>query len=371
MKFSKAEIDAVIAASPRTTVPFNKLVLSPGYQARPAGTTSRLSVAELAASIKANDLFHNLIVVKGGRGLHEVCAGGRRLEALTLLVDSGDLPENYPVPVMIVPADKALMASLVENVQREPLHPADELVGFTRLIAEGKSVEDVAAAFGVTPLVVKRRLKLAAVSPKLMAQFRDGQIGLDCLMVLASVDDHEKQEQTLAHLPSWNRNAEHLRRLLTQGEIESDKDPVARFVTIKAYEEAGGALRRDLFSDGRPRRTCSMPGCSRGWRWKSCRNGPRPCMRADGSGSMSARVTSTMTTSSTANCERPVARQPPTKPSSCRCWKGSRPSCTNAWKRSPTPRAMRRPTAGSKRSQSCSRSASTRWRTACPSGRPT
>ena len=249
MKFSKAEIDAVIAASPRTTVPFNKLVLSPGYQARPAGTTSRLSVAELAASIKANDLFHNLIVVKGGRGLHEVCAGGRRLEALTLLVDNGDLPENYPVPVMIVPADKALMASLVENVQREPLHPADELVGFTRLIAEGKSVEDVAAAFGVTPLVVKRRLKLAAVSPRLMAQFRDGQIGLDCLMVLASVDDHEKQEQTWAHLPSWNRNAEHLRRLLTQGEIESDKDPVARFVSIKAYEDADGALRRDLFSD--------------------------------------------------------------------------------------------------------------------------
>ena len=249
MKFSKAEIDAVIAASPRTTVPFNKLVLSPGYQARPAGTTSRLSVAELAASIKANDLFHNLIVVKGGRGLHEVCAGGRRLEALTLLVDNGDLPENYPVPVMVVPADKALMASLVENVQREPLHPADELVGFTRLVAEGKSVEDVAAAFGVTPLVVKRRLKLAAVSPRLMAQFRDGQIGLDCLMVLASVDDHEKQEQTWAHLPSWNRNAEHLRRLLTQGEIESDKDPVARFVSIKAYEDADGALRRDLFSD--------------------------------------------------------------------------------------------------------------------------
>ena len=131
MKLSKAEIDAVIAASPRTTMAFNKLVLSPTYQARPAGT-SRMNVAELAASIKANDLFHNLIVVKGARGLHEVCAGGRRLEALTLLVNNGDLPENYPVPVMVVPAEKALMASLVENVQREPLHPADELVGSTR-----------------------------------------------------------------------------------------------------------------------------------------------------------------------------------------------------------------------------------------------
>ena len=37
MKFSKAEIEAVIAASPRITVPFNKLALSPDYQVRPSG----------------------------------------------------------------------------------------------------------------------------------------------------------------------------------------------------------------------------------------------------------------------------------------------------------------------------------------------
>ena len=33
MKFTKAEIDAIIEASPRTFVPFNKLVLSQDYQA--------------------------------------------------------------------------------------------------------------------------------------------------------------------------------------------------------------------------------------------------------------------------------------------------------------------------------------------------
>ena len=36
---------------------------------------------------------------------------------------------------------------------------------------------------------------------------------------------------------------------MTQGEIESDRDPVAKYVTVKAYEKAGGGLRRDLFSD--------------------------------------------------------------------------------------------------------------------------
>lgn len=249
MKLSKAEVDAIIAASPRTFVPFNKLVLSEDYQARTGGSTPKLSIAELAASIKESGVLQNLVVVEGARGRYEVCAGGRRLEALALLVTRNDIADNYPVPVLIVPADKALIASIAENCFHIPMHPADEFVAFAKLIGQGKSVEDVAAAFGVTPLVVKRRMKLATVSPTLMVLFRDDKISLDCLMVLASVDDHEKQEQAWANLPSWNRHADYLRQLLTRGEIESDRHPVAKYVTVKAYEKAGGPSRRDLFSD--------------------------------------------------------------------------------------------------------------------------
>jgi ParB family chromosome partitioning protein len=248
MKFSKAEVDAIIEASPRTFVPFNKLALSEDHQARSA-TAPAMSLPELAASIKDSGVLQNLVVVQAARGRYEVCAGGRRLAALTLLVQQGDIADNYPVPVLVVPADKALIASLAENCFHVPMHPADEFAAFARLLAQGKSVEDVAAAFGVTPLIVKRRMKLATVSPRLMALYREGGIGLDCLMVLASVDDHQRQEQAWAGLPSWNQRPEHLRQLLTRGEIESDADPLARFVTVKAYEKAGGPLRRDLFSD--------------------------------------------------------------------------------------------------------------------------
>ena len=248
MKFSKAEVDAIIEASPRTFVPFNKLVLSEDHQARSA-TAPAMSLPELAASIKDSGVLQNLVVVQAARGRYEVCAGGRRLAALTLLVQQGDIADNYPVPVLVVPADKALIASLAENCFHVPMHPADEFAAFARLLAQGKSVEDVAAAFGVTPLIVKRRMKLATVSPRLMTLYREGGIGLECLMVLASVDDHQRQEQAWAGLPSWNQRPEHLRQLLTRGEIESDADPLARFVTVKAYEKAGGPLRRDLFSD--------------------------------------------------------------------------------------------------------------------------
>lgn len=249
MKLSKQELEAVIAASPRSFVPFNKLVLSPTYQARPENPAAPLPLTELAASIEAAGLLHNLIVVRGARGVHEVCAGGRRLRAMALLVEQGRWAENQPVPVLVVPAEQALMASLIENVEREALNAADEFAAFARLIDGGRSVEDVAAAFGVTPQVVKRRLKLAAVSPALLTLFRDGGIGLDCLMVLASIDDPARQEQLWQQLPEWNRSADQLRRLLSRGEVESDRDGVANFVTVAAYEAAGGPLRRDLFSD--------------------------------------------------------------------------------------------------------------------------
>jgi len=249
MKFSKAEIDALIAASPRTTAPLSKLVLSTTYQVRSGGSTSKMSIAELAASILDCGVLQNLIVVKGPRGTFEVCAGGRRLESLTLLLNTGQIPDNYPVPILIVTADKALMASLSENLHHVPMHPADEFLAFSRLLDEGKSPETVAAAFGVTPLVVKRRMKLATVAPTLMALFREDQISLECLMVLASVDDHERQEKAWIGLPQWNRRPDYLRQLLTGGEIESDRDPVAKYVTLKAYEKAGGATRRDLFSE--------------------------------------------------------------------------------------------------------------------------
>ncbi|AKK24686.1 hypothetical protein MB84_29900 (plasmid) [Pandoraea oxalativorans] len=58
-------------------------------------------------------------------------------------------------------------------MQREAMHPADQFVAFAALVKEGRPVEDIAAVFGVSPLVVPRRLKLANVSPRLLADYRN------------------------------------------------------------------------------------------------------------------------------------------------------------------------------------------------------
>ncbi|MBK6559847.1 MAG: hypothetical protein IPG16_22505 [Comamonadaceae bacterium] len=132
---------------------------------------------------------------------------------------NGDIAETYPVPVLIVPADRALIASLSENCFHIPMHPADEYIAFAKLIVQGKSVEDARcrrdAAGGHAPHEARHRF---AVVDDLVPQ---DQIGLDCLMVLTSVDDHQKQEQTWAALQSWNRRPDYLRQLLSQDEIRS------------------------------------------------------------------------------------------------------------------------------------------------------
>jgi ParB family chromosome partitioning protein len=87
------------------------------------------------------------------------------------------------------------------------------------------------------------------VSPKLIDLYREDGIGLDQLMALAVTDDHVAQERVWKACPEWQRTPQRLRQLLTGEEVDAARDPVARFVGVKAFEEAGGFVRRDLFAD--------------------------------------------------------------------------------------------------------------------------
>ena len=109
----------------------------------------------------------------------------------------------------------------------------------------------MAVAFGVSLLTVQRRLKLAAVSPKLLALYRedDKTINLDQLMALAISDDHAAQERAWFESHEWDRSPAALKRKLTAGEVEAAGNALVRFVGVEAYEAAGGIVRRDLFDD--------------------------------------------------------------------------------------------------------------------------
>lgn len=221
---------------------------------RPSNRNVRKSggtaIPELASSILRVGLLQNLTVIASPDGEHfEVVAGKRRLAALKLLVKRRKLDKNRPVPCLLVPNASARTVSLTENAHRESMSPVDELFAWKALAAEGRSLEDIAADFGVTPLVVKRRLKLANVSPRLLADYQADAVSLEQLMALAITDDHAAQEAAFYEAPQWQRSPESLRDHLTHEEIDASRDAMARFVGVEAYEAAGGGVRRDLFSD--------------------------------------------------------------------------------------------------------------------------
>ncbi|MDD3018746.1 MAG: ParB/RepB/Spo0J family partition protein [Comamonas sp.] len=229
-------------------VPLSRLVSRP--TGRNVRKTPRMSIPELAASIQRVGLLQNLIVIAAADGEHyEVVAGGRRLAALKLLAKKRRISREWEVPCLLVADGTARTASLTENVQREAMHPADQFEAFAALVAEGRPIEDIAADFSVTPLVVQRRLKLANVSPRLLADYRADAVSLDQLMALAITDDHTAQEAAFYDAPTWQRSPHNLRDRLTEREIDAHRHPLVRFVGLNAYEAAGGGTRRDLFAE--------------------------------------------------------------------------------------------------------------------------
>lgn len=254
---TQTEARAIQAPALEAADPTKNLILVPLSRlvSRPTGRnvrkTPRMSIPELAASIQRVGLLQNLIVIAAADGEHyEVVAGGRRLAALKLLAKKRRISKEWDVPCLLVADGTARTASLTENVQREAMHPADQFEAFAALVAEGRPIEDIAADFSVTPLVVHRRLKLANVSPRLLADYRAEAVTLDQLMALAITDDHAAQESAFYDAPTWQRNPHNLRERLTEREIDAYRHPLVRFVGLDGYQQAGGGIRRDLFAEG-------------------------------------------------------------------------------------------------------------------------
>src|SRR5665213_1436541 len=230
-------------------IPLNKLTAWDGNVRKTAGADTAL--AELAASIAAHGLLQSLVVRKDKRGKYAVVAGRRRLLALSSLVQAGKIEADIPVACHVIGEDQsAAEVSLAENVVREPMHPADEFEAFRDLIDAGVSIADVAARFGYNESTVEKRLRLARVSPVIIVAYRESEISLEEVMAFAVSDDHAAQERIWSEAPPWMRSdARAIREALTENDIAAS-DRRVKFVGLKAYEKAGGAVRRDLFSEG-------------------------------------------------------------------------------------------------------------------------
>ncbi|WP_423383494.1 ParB/RepB/Spo0J family partition protein [Burkholderia sp. LMG 32019] len=242
---------ALKAGAGEVLIPLKRLVASPYNQRRtkrdPA-TIEAIADNILAVNLLQNLVVHPMRVTAKKAQTYGVDAGETRRLALLLNVDRGHIALDFEVRCMVISEADAILASASENDLRVPPHPADQFYAYKALADEGRSPEFIATVFKVSPKTVAGHLKLASVSPKLFELFASDVIKLDQIKALAITDDHERQEAAwFGAKGQWNQSANALRTVL-KGDKLSFGDRMVRFVSVAAYEAAGGVVERDLFA---------------------------------------------------------------------------------------------------------------------------
>ncbi|WP_085027803.1 ParB/RepB/Spo0J family partition protein [Ensifer aridi] len=234
-------------------IPFNKLVLS---QQNVRKTKAGVSIQDLAEDIARRGLLTSLNVraevdADGKEtGTYRIPAGGRRYRALELLVKQKRLSNTVGVPCIVSKTETPEVEdSLAENVRRLDLHPLDQFRAIMTLRELGVSEEEIAARFFISVATVRQRLRLAAVSPRLLELYANDEMKLEQVMAFSITNDHVRQEQVWDTISRQHSSEPYyIRRLLTDIAIRAT-DRRAVYVGVEAYEAAGGMVMRDLFDE--------------------------------------------------------------------------------------------------------------------------
>src|SRR3546814_12277439 len=132
------------------------------------GVTKRPGLTNILPSVRARGSLVPLIVRSGAEdGNYEIVAGKRRYHAaLTVAEEQGGI-DPLPCAVMEAGDDAAaLEASLIENIARLDPDEINRCETFTRLVREGRSVENIGLTFGLTSFPVKRTLPTGHLLPR-------------------------------------------------------------------------------------------------------------------------------------------------------------------------------------------------------------
>jgi ParB family chromosome partitioning protein len=150
------------------------------------------NLAELAASMRAQGILAPLLVRELDENKYEVVAGARRLRAARL----AEL-ETLPVRVVKLTDAESIEAQVVENLQREDIHPLEESLGFKSLLQLGEptyTIASIAARAGKSEAYVQGRIKLADLIPSVAEAFLKDIIAIGHALLIAKLPDSQQQE---------------------------------------------------------------------------------------------------------------------------------------------------------------------------------
>ncbi len=195
-------------------IELSQLVVSP---ANMRGVAKKPDLTNILPSVRARGILVPLIVRPSeAEGVYEIVAGKRRYHAALIVAEEQDGIDPLPCAVIEAGDDAAaLEASLIENIARLDPDEVNRCESFTRLVREGRSVEDIGLTFGLTSLQVKRTLAIGNLLPRIRNMYRAETIDAVTMRHLtlatkvqqrewlALVDCPEKHAPTGSQLKSW------------------------------------------------------------------------------------------------------------------------------------------------------------------------
>lgn len=135
-------------------------------------------VSDILPSIIKRGVISPLFVRPNCNAGHfEIVAGKRRYFASLEAAKQGQDEMTLPCITLGEGDDaEALEISMIENMLRQNPDQVTQWESYTRLVKEGRSVEDIAATFALTELQVKRILALGNLLPRIREAFRAEEI---------------------------------------------------------------------------------------------------------------------------------------------------------------------------------------------------
>ncbi|MGL4286636.1 ParB N-terminal domain-containing protein [uncultured Sphingomonas sp.] len=172
-------------------IPLDKLVVS---KANMRYGKKAPDVSDILPTVRSRGVLQPVIVrphcacPKGEDGGYEIIAGSRRFHAAKIVAEERRTArdgaaeaeaETALLPCAILDASDdaaAVEASLIENLARLDPDEVTQWETFTRLVKEGRRLEDIAATFGLPDLAVRRVLALGNLLPAIRERYRREEI---------------------------------------------------------------------------------------------------------------------------------------------------------------------------------------------------
>ena len=183
------DLQNTVSSNEYRSVPISVLVES---ATNPRKRFDEKNLQELAASMKAQGILAPLLVRELDENKYEVVAGARRLRAARL----AEL-ETLPVRVVRLTDAESIEAQVVENLQREDIHPLEEALGFKSLLEledPAYTIANIAARAGKSEAYVYGRIKLADLIPPVAEAFLKDQITIGHALLIAKLPASQQQE---------------------------------------------------------------------------------------------------------------------------------------------------------------------------------